>query len=478
MLLFLSAPVNAAATDWQIHRTDKFNIISDLPVEQANQLIEQINLFDDVAQRYISQPGTALEPNTPSLNLLIFKRRRQFSELVNRRHFAAFTQPGLADTLLVIGPSAGSSRVLENSLHEYTHYLLRTQAVSYPIWYEEGLATMLGRSKFDKAKPIVKIGWFPGHRPPPQRPDNGIGLQTLVNTKELNGWHIKRMSQFYLQSAELVHFFLFGPDRNYPDYRVQLQNYFNHRDDDIFTTLGVSSKTLARQWRRYLGARNVPYRTASATSPHHPAVQSTHLSADESKAWHARAAEIFNPAKAASLYAELAASNPSVIKHHIDQSRALLEVDLEQAAAALERASLHGPDDAGLLVQRATLLTAQCSMYKDLTCLDEWREASRLLRRALAADPSRHDAILQLGITELYTGNPGRAINYLRIAYNRAPWSPKINLHMGECLRLLGSSQAELHLEQARDWAYSETVRQLANTALSAVHRPNSTIEN
>jgi tetratricopeptide (TPR) repeat protein len=221
----------------------------------------------------------------------------------------------------------------------------------------------------------------------------------------------------------------------------------------------------------------MPYDTVAARA-NPTAVQSSFLAADASKAWHARAAEIFNPAKAASLYAELAASNPSIVKHRIDMSRALLEVDLEQAADALTQAITQAPDNAAVLVQQASLITAQCSMFKDLSCLDQWSAASRLLRRALAIDPSRHDAIMYLGITELYTGNPGRAINYLRIAYSRVPWSPKINLHLGECLRLLGSSQAELHLEHARDWAYSETVRRLAIGALAAAHRSGATSKN
>jgi len=91
------------------------------------------------------------------------------------------------------------------------------------------------------------------------------------------------------------------------------------------------------------------------------------------------------------------------------------------------------------------------------------------LRRALKTDPNRQDAILHLGITELYTGNPGRAVNYLRIAHQRVPWSPKVNFHLGECLRLLGSSQASMHLAQARDWAYSDTLRDLASAALARI---------
>lgn len=117
-------------------------------------------------------------------------------------------------------------------------------------------------------------------------------------------------------------------------------------------------------------------------------------------------------------------------------------------------------------------------MRAELECLATWRQAAQLLRQALHQDPARIDAIFQLGITELYTGNPGRAVNYLRIAYQRAPWSPQINFHLGECLRLLGSSRAAWHLTQAREWTYRDSIKHLASAALEQIEKERLAAEN
>jgi len=101
-----------------------------------------------------------------------------------------------------------------------------------------------------------------------------------------------------------------------------------------------------------------------------------------------------------------------------------------------------------------------------MTCRDEWLQAGEWLRLALAKDPDRFDGIFQLGLVELYTGKPGTAINYLRLAHQRVPWSARVNFQLGECYRLLGYSMARKHLVQARDWAHTDLTVALAEAAL------------
>jgi tetratricopeptide (TPR) repeat protein len=376
--------------------------------------------------------------------------------------------------LLVIGPSTNTASLLTNTLHEYTHYLLRTQSLSYPIWYEEGLATVLSHSDFDETrdidntKAIARVGRLNRHPPQGGHLAGTLTLQTIFQTRDMTQWSGRKMSQFYRQSAELVHFFMFGHRRNQPDYRQRLQTYFENRYTDIFDSLQTTNKTLTRQWQRYLEIGKLPYDTLNVAAEN-TILRSDDLTAMKVLIWHARAAEILNPVKAVAIYNSLLAQQPDNIQLRVDLTRVLLEVDVQRAAKVLAPALTQAPDHAAVLVQQAALMTRQCTMRADLRCTDEWHQASLLLRRALKIDPNRQDAILHLGITELYTGNPGRAVNYLRIAHQRVPWSPKVNFHLGECLRLLGSRQASMHLAQARDWAYSDTLRNLASAALTRI---------
>ena len=103
----------------------------------------------------------------------------------------------------------------------------------------------------------------------------------------------------------------------------------------------------------------------------------------------------------------------------------------------------------------------------DVDCRQQWRRATSLLRQALRALPDRIDAVMLLGVAELYSGHPGRAVNYLRAAHQRVPWSPIVNFYFGECQRLLGMSTARQHLQNAHDWALQPFVRQLAEASLS-----------
>jgi len=469
MLLFIGtfvhAPIYAKEAHWQLHHSPSFDLVSDLPQHQAEDLIQQVKLFDSLARNYINVDATS---TSPPLTLLVFARRKQFVELVDKRHFAAFTAPGLATTLLVIGPSTNTASLLTNTLHEYTHFLLRTQPLSYPIWYEEGLATVLSHSDFDKARASARVGRLTRPAPQGRHLAGRLTLEKIFQTRDMTQWSGRRMSQFYRQSAELVHFFMFGHRRNQPDYRQRLQTYFENRHTDIFDSLQTTNKTLTRQWQRYLKAGKLPYDTLNVAADD-TTLRSVALPAMKVLIWHARAAEILNPAKAVAIYDSLLMHQPDNIQLRVDLTRVLLEVDMQRAAKVLTPALTQAPDHAAVLVQQAALMTRQCTMWTDLRCADEWQRASLLLRRALKIDPNRQDAILHLGITELYTGNPGRAVNYLRIAHQRVPWSPKVNFHLGECLRLLGSRQASMHLQQARDWAYSDTLRVLAKAALAQI---------
>ena len=90
-----------------------------------------------------------------------------------------------------------------------------------------------------------------------------------------------------------------------------------------------------------------------------------------------------------------------------------------------------------------------------------------MIREALESEPGNIEAIYSLGVVELYSGRPGTALNYLKIAEEHAPWSPRINFHLGEALRLLGDPAGIAYLIKARNWSNSDVWRNLAEKSIS-----------
>ena len=77
------------------------------------------------------------------------------------------------------------------------------------------------------------------------------------------------------------------------------------------------------------------------------------------------------------------------------------------------------------------------------------------------------DAAYGLGVVYLHTGRAGDAVNYLRVAWRRAPWAARVNYHLGEAYRLVGDvARARVHLTKALHWAPDAAARDRAALAL------------
>ena len=78
-------------------------------------------------------------------------------------------------------------------------------------------------------------------------------------------------------------------------------------------------------------------------------------------------------------------------------------------------------------------------------------------------------SLLGLGLAQLYTGRPGEALNYIRVAYSRAPWAALANYYLGESYRLIGDTRARGYLINARNWATEPVWRLLAEESLRRI---------
>ena len=352
-------------------------MISDLPEEKATDLIRRIGYFDQVARHYVGDEGTTTR-NVPPVELLVFARRKDLIQLVGNQRFAAFTQPSLDSIMLVIGPSPGRRGTRVNAYHEYTHYLLRTLPLSYPIWYEEGLATVLGSTQISVSEPSARVGRWQGN--PAGGPAMlGFSLSDLVNTRDMQGWSGARMAQFYTQSAELVHFLLFGAERSFADRRAGLAAHLTNRETDIFDSLGTSPARLSRELKRYTSASKVPY-VRMDLQAEEPSISVSAAAPSDPLHWQARAAEIVNPARALTLYQSLSEQSPGDIELRTSVIKMLAEQDLEAATDRLGALQQDAPEHPAVLETEALLLTLNCTLGADLECLPTWREAATVLR--------------------------------------------------------------------------------------------------
>ncbi len=466
----------AALADWQrftqsgnTERTG-LTLVTDLPAAQARALVAQLNGFDAVTRHFIPGP---VDQTLPELRLVVFARRAMFEKVVNQRHFAAYTQPEIASTTLVVGPE-DDHNVVENTLHEYVHYRLRTQPIAFPRWYEEGLAVMLSAAELDAQRQQARVG----HRLPAQMLLVNPALPTMkrlltpIHTKP---WPKSRLPGFYKHSAYLVRYlWLAGGTDQISRRQAALQAHLADRDQALPELLQVSHTELTRQVRQFNHSSITPI-TIDVPEQGETQLEIEPLSQRELLELKAQTAELPNPGYAAAVYRRLTRAYPgeaaywaALARSYSFSSRAAGKAD-----RALAEAVRLQPDHPEVLVQQAAAMVRNCPLDPSLRCLPAWRAASTPLRRALQSNPSHFRAILWLGTLELYAGNPGSALNYLRIAHSRAPWSPRVNYHLGECLRLVGNPRAAQHLQQAIWWSQDPDLRSLASAALDLMRNQN-----
>lgn len=465
LCLILTPAGHPAAEPWHRFAQSDMEMVSDLPVADARALLQKLVWFDRVVSEFVARSD---EVQAPPLKILVFAERQQFNRVVAQRHFAAYTLPGIAQTTLVVGPDEAGDTT-RNTLHEYMHYRLRTQPLAYPMWYEEGIASLLSTTEFTTENGHLRV--TAGHAVPDELhhlSGPSLRLETVLNATSMDPWSPQQTARFYERSTELVQFFLFAPAAGQPDYRTRLEAYFADRSGEILSALEIDTRTLAHQMRQFDASRSRTFGSFNYDLGEFaaPEVMMSEVAASEMNHLFAQTAEMPNPRHARRLYTRLAKAHPSDPRFWVGLSRTQMQRNPKKALAALQTAASVQADHPEVLAQRAALLTRECPMDRTFVCVEQWREAAALLRQALEQDPDQFDAILRLGMIELYAGNPGGALGYLRIAHQRAPWSARVNFHLGECLRLLGNPRGTVHLAQARDWAQSEGLRNIAELAI------------
>ena len=472
-----SDPAPADTTQWCETRTTGFQLVSDLAASEQLELLQNLLQLEQVAAPFL--PGEPVNRRDP-LKLVVFQQRKDFLALTGKRKFAGYMQPSLQTNRLLIGPIRGDLE--ETALHEYAHYLLRSRTgVSLPMWFDEGLATLLGATKLSTGTAV--IGTIPVDRlerridrdaeilSPQQR------LNRTLAAHDLQDWRSDRINEFYDLAWLLVHYLYFDI---YQDELASgaiptagLTRYLQAGDSTLQDHLGVRSSQLLRALERHLNRWDQPepvpvsrsdlsntrFRCLTPLERDLALALAVHMQSPE------EARALLEPYTAPSTLVALSAEQNIALK--VALARVEFASDAPEAATRLVRETLSlAPDHPEATILAADLLVTGCLFERSEDCNDRWQRAGASYRSALRKDPTRYDGILGVGLAELHRGRAGDAANYLKVAHARAPWAAVINFYLGESYRLMGDSRARIYLENARSWAVQDVWRLLAEESL------------
>ena len=466
----LAAPQAAfgevALERWCELQTAHFSLLSDLPPRRAIRLADALTRFKLAAEQLVPARQS---PTPPPLRIVAFRRSRSFRAAFALENIAGFMRSGLVRHVLAFGPHPGTGDITQTAFHEYAHYLMRArQGMNYPIWYEEGFASLLSTMRFSRQ--AVTVGAVPLDALLRLEPHE-IKVRELVGQRHRMDWAGHDLTRLYAKAWLFVHMLELGEAAGLPPYRERVPRLLELMDagvpapEAVPAALGAGAETLEAQLRGYSTRGRLPTRRLAIETSRLSSFRQRCLTETEAALRLGIAASRHNPAFAERLLQRVVTAAPE----DADAWAALANVheDVAAARAAAARALALDAGHAGGNTRMAELAVAACKGSTADECLDAWARSAGYYRRALRAQPAAVDAAYGLGVVYLHTGRAGDAVNYLRVAWRRAPWAARVNYHLGEAYRLVGDvARARVHLTKALHWAPDAAARDRAALAL------------
>ena len=469
LALATAARADVTQHDWHRVTTPDFEMITDLAPKDARALADKLTRFRLAFEALLGKQQFA----APSPRIIAFRSARDFRRVLSLRNLSGVTLSSLKRYTLAFGPDGRrgyASRAL-TAFHEYTHYLLRhRRQMNYPVWYEEGYANFL--STVHATENGVVIGEVPAltrHR----MSQPGMTVAELIDERLVLDWQRRDLEDIYLTAWKLVHMLHLGHLSGLPPFHARVPEMLALIDEGeaaeaaMEKTLGVGLPNLERLLKAYGRRKPLPTQTLVVDVEHDTPMDVQSMTRTEVQLALGRAATATgNNSFSAELFQE-------VLEEHPDDIEALVGLsattdDPERSAETAKRALALDPDHPGANVRMAELHVGECARSTRERCYAILRESAEFYRRAVRNDPDGVEPAFGLGVIYLHAGQPGDALGYLRVAYRRAPWAPRINLFLGEAYRLTGDTErARAHLAMAMHWHREQRWREAAALALS-----------
>jgi tetratricopeptide (TPR) repeat protein len=181
----------------------EYTIYSTRSASQARNYANELAKFSATLEKLLGK--RAVDSHMPT-HLVILGRSAWEKYLQPRQNIAGWFQRGRFANYIVMNGDAEGTEGLHLIFHEYTHYYLSSQfAGEYPPWFNEGLAELMGYSKFDKGMAIILI---PQHQVFATRAGTWIPFERLIRVDQTSPEYIshKLADNFYAQSWLTLHY--------------------------------------------------------------------------------------------------------------------------------------------------------------------------------------------------------------------------------------------------------------------------------
>jgi len=496
----VTASADIEDRDWCVASTIHFDLVSDLPRDEALSLLGSLDRFRVAASSLL--PGRSDAPPAPPLKLLVFARASDFDKTFNSTRMAGFARPSLDQSLLVSRPDRGRRHLVRNVYHEYTHYLIRSRAfLNLPIWYEEGLASYLSTLDVEP-NGVTVVGRVPYDYLRRALVDPGISVADVVDQRFRLGVGDHQVSNIYGVAWALVRFLHHAEAPDGSRYASRLGAMLEAVDggassvDAMRSALGLSPDGLKRRLRKYYESDQLPvyrFRTKLADK-----IAFSYGCLDSTQARYelATAAAFHHPKFALDLFSEIVESEPGHTGALVGLSRL---VDGERAVELAERAHRLDPGDGRAKIRLAEIRLAGCRDESPSTglanndpvgdvpsdgqptstggraeeanpCARQIGEAIALYRDALGIPGQTGAAAYGLGVVSLMVQRSDDALAYLQLAHERASWSPQISFFLGEAYRRNGEVlRARQYFTKSAHWHPEQSWRDRADQALASI---------
>jgi tetratricopeptide (TPR) repeat protein len=431
---------------WIELRTPDYTLQTNAPRAEALRMARQLSAFTDLL-RMIMNSGR-LEPALP-MRISVFARADQFQRFPVS-NAAGYAVPSLRGTRLALSlePNGLATPVL---FHEYVHFLLMNgESMSYPPWYHEGLAEMLGSTVI--RGDVAFVGSVPHWRMASLAGSDEISLEQLLGTTDPGAGGLQAANRFYAEAWLLVHYLhtsegvYGGPERMRPmlAYLREL-NRGQAWSAAFASSFDVDLPQLEQELdaHRQRISRDVNVLTLTLPAPGTPAEVRALSRAESAVALAELALAVNQVALAEALLDSALAEQPGNGSGHA--LRALASArhqDFARAHSEVETALRMAPDDARVHEAKGDVWALRANAERDPAHLVSAREA---YEHAARLEPETPAVWASLGATYLGDGDCAgvrRGIEALERARALAPWHPGIHLDLGRLQRRLGNADA------------------------------------
>jgi len=488
LLVISSIAIPSYARDWSSYSSENFTIYSDVRPGKAIQLLKEFEIFRQLAFFSLGIPP---KPSNNKMKILMYAKSGEYRK-VGPKNTIGFFINTTAGPRMVIGSSRGTISRQEILYHEYIHYLMREHStLTYPRWYDEGLAEVLGATTIKGSK--ATIGAIPEGRSLSIRSERPFKIDELLAPDQEDD-SLFYQSRFYAYAWLFTHYLQISALRENPELEGQTTDYiqrFNRGEDSqeaFFASFGKTPEEMDTELRKYRNQRRFTVLTVDLEE-FQGEIERAELGPGEQVYLLADIAWRVGKEDVALEYLEdidqndatfaQALSLAAVLENHKDE-----EDKIRLAKSYAEKSIALAPNDSQVLTNYAHWLVDNRSRLEEqeevhttdvVTLIQEQINFSQ---NATSIDPTNVEALRFLWQGQLENGDGIEALKTMMLAYQEEPFSVGINYTIGR--HLIGLRRSDLALpfiERVRNWSHSIEQRKEMNELVDKIRKENASKE-